>query len=44
LLDINDPDLGTEKNDYRLNNINPEIGIITQIFNEQYLLLNNEIG
>jgi hypothetical protein len=28
----------------KLNIINTEIGRITQISNEQYLLLNNEIG
>jgi hypothetical protein len=31
-------------NDYILNTINIEIGRITQIFSEQYLLLNNGIG
>jgi hypothetical protein len=37
-------DLGVERTNYRLNTINKEIGRITQIFSEQYLLLNNEIG
>jgi hypothetical protein len=39
-----DLDLGAKRIDYRLNTINIEIGRITQIFNEQYLLLINEIG
>jgi hypothetical protein len=41
---IDDPDLGSERTNYILNTINTEIGRITQIFNEQYLLLINEIG
>jgi hypothetical protein len=41
---VSDPDLGAERTDYRQNTINIEIGRITQIFSEQYLLLNNEIG
>jgi hypothetical protein len=39
-----DPDLGAERTDYRLNTTNTEIVRITQIFSEQYLILNNEIG
>jgi hypothetical protein len=43
-FDTTDLDLGAEQTDYRMNTIKTEIGRITQIFNEQYLVLNNEIG
>jgi hypothetical protein len=37
-------DLGVERTNYRPNTINTDIGRITQIFSEQYLLLNTKIG
>jgi hypothetical protein len=44
MLGTHDPYLEAERIDYILNTINTEIGRIAQIFSEQYLLLNNEIG
>jgi hypothetical protein len=44
MISVANPYLGVEQTNYRMNTINTEIGRITQIFSEKYLLLNIEIG